>query len=66
MTAETGLAALWLAAALAVLQIALAVLAIARGRDEAVGAARAVAVVQGALAGVAMLALIRCFWVSDM
>jgi cytochrome c-type biogenesis protein CcmF len=66
VTPELGLAALWLAAALAVLQIALAVLALARGHDEAVGAARAVAIVQGALAGVAMLALIRCFWISDM
>ena len=66
MTPEFGLAALWLAAALALLQLALAALAIGRGQGEAVGAARAVAMVQGALAGLAMLALIRAFWTSDM
>ncbi|KQT34824.1 cytochrome C biogenesis protein CcmF [Sphingomonas sp. Leaf412] len=64
MIAELGLAALWLAAALAALQLALAF--VAQRRGEAVAAARAVAIVQGAMAGVAMLALIACFWNSDM
>ena len=66
MTAEFGLAALWLAAALAVLQCALATLGLARGRAEAFGAVRAAAVVQGALVAAAMAALIACFLASDM
>ncbi|MEH3123211.1 MAG: heme lyase CcmF/NrfE family subunit [Sphingomonas phyllosphaerae] len=66
MTAETGLAALWLAAALAALQVLLGVLALRRDMPQAVGAIRAVAIVQGALAAVAMGALIRAFLDTDL
>ena len=66
MTAETGLAALWLAAALAALQLALAAIGLARGRAEALAAVRPIAIVQGALAAVAMAALIAVFLASDM
>ena len=66
MTAEIGLVALWLAAALAAMQVALAAIAI-RKRDDALAAAiRPVAMVQGALVLVAMAALIRVFLNSDM
>ena len=51
MIAEAGLAALWLAAALALLQLVLAALGAARGRASDVAAAvRPVAIVQGAAA----------------
>ena len=42
MTAEVGLAALWLAAALAALQVAMAALGLTRQRPEAIAAVRAV------------------------
>lgn len=64
MTAEAGLAALWLAAMLAGLQIVLAF--VSRRRADAGEATRGVAIVQGALTLVAMLALIVCFADSDM
>jgi len=66
--AEAGLAALWLAAALAALQLVLAALGL-RPRDdseELMAAVRPVAIVQGALALVAMLLLILLFLQSDM
>jgi cytochrome c-type biogenesis protein CcmF len=66
--AEAGLAALWLAAALAALQLVLAALGL-RPRDDAeelMAAARPVAIVQGALALAAMLLLILLFLQSDM
>ena len=66
MTAETGLIALWLAAALAAMQVALAAIAIRRGDDALAAAVRPVAVVQGGLALLAMAALIRVFLNSDM
>ena len=66
MIAEAGLAALWLAAALALLQLLTASLSVARGDDALAKATRAVAIVQGALAAIAMLALIRVFVTSDM
>ncbi len=66
MTAETGLAALWLAAALAALQVMLAVLALRRDDPAAAAAIRAVAIVQGALTAIAMGALIAAFLASDM
>jgi cytochrome c-type biogenesis protein CcmF len=65
LLAEAGLAALWLAAALAVLQLLLAALAL-RGGGEALAAVRPVAIVQGALVIVAMAMLIAVFWRSDM
>lgn len=64
MIAEAGLAALWLAAALALLQFALAALGLRR--VEVAAGVRPVAVVQGALATAAMLLLILLFWRSDM
>ncbi|WP_375391334.1 heme lyase CcmF/NrfE family subunit [uncultured Sphingomonas sp.] len=70
MTAEAGLAALWLAAALAALQVMLAVVTMRRpdGARAALlaSAVRPVAVVQGLLAVAAMLSLIACFASSDM
>ncbi|MEH3101852.1 heme lyase CcmF/NrfE family subunit [Sphingomonas adhaesiva] len=66
MTAETGLAALWLAAALAALQVLLAALALQRDDGDAAAAIRAVAIVQGALSAIAMGALIAAFLASDM
>ena len=66
MTAEAGRAALWLAAALAALQVVLGWLAL-RYDDEAVAAAvRPVAIVQGVLTALAMLLLIAVFVQSDM
>jgi cytochrome c-type biogenesis protein CcmF len=65
LLAEFGLAALWLAAALAVLQLLLSALAL-RGNGEALAAVRPIAIVQGALAIVAMAMLIAVFWRSDM
>ena len=65
MIAEAGLAALWLAAALAALQLALAALGLARGQAEPIAAVRPVAIVQGGLVAVAMAALIALFLASD-
>ncbi|MBV8238628.1 MAG: heme lyase CcmF/NrfE family subunit, partial [Sphingomonas sp.] len=66
MTAEAGLAALWLAAALAGLQLLLAGLAVKRGEATLLGAVRPVAIVQGIMALIAMGALIAVFCASDM
>ncbi|GGB35165.1 cytochrome c biogenesis protein CcmF [Sphingomonas metalli] len=67
MIAEAGLAALWIAAALALLQIALAALGLRRLGVAAVGGSvRAVAIVQGVTALLAMAALILLFQQSDM
>ncbi len=69
MIAEAGLAALWFAAALAGLQILLAVLGVRRTDvvgDQAREGIRAVAIVQGALAVLAMALLITLFLRSDM
>ncbi len=66
MTAEVGLSALWLAAALAALQLAMAALGLARGQSEPTAAVRPIAIVQGALAALAMAALIALFLASDM
>ncbi|ATI54967.1 c-type cytochrome biogenesis protein CcmF [Sphingomonas melonis TY] len=66
MIAEVGLAALWLAAALAALQLALGAIGLSRGGTETIAAVRPVAIVQGALALLAMAALITLFLASDM
>ena len=66
MIAEAGLVALWLAAALAALQLLLATLAVRGGQVDIAAAVRPVAVVQGALAAVALAALILVFARSDM
>jgi cytochrome c-type biogenesis protein CcmF len=63
--AETGLAALWLAAALAALQFVLMVLALSTD-VEAGRTIRSIAVVQGALTVIAFAALLLVFARSDM
>ena len=66
MMAEAGLAALWFAGALAALQLALAVVGLRGQQAEAMAAVRPVAVVQAALAALAMALLIGLFMRSDM
>ncbi len=66
MIAEAGLAALWLAGALAALQLAMAAIGIARNRDDVSAAVRPVAIVQGLLSALAMILLIWLFLRSDM
>ncbi|HWJ68756.1 MAG TPA: heme lyase CcmF/NrfE family subunit [Sphingobium sp.] len=66
MIAEIGLAALWLAATLAGLQLLLAWTAVARGNADAQRLIRPVAVAQGVLTGLAMALLILLFLQSDM
>jgi len=66
MIAEGGLAALWLAAVMAVLQLVLASSAVIGGRDEMARAVRPVAIAQGLLTALAMLCLILVFVQSDM
>ena len=66
MIAEAGLAALWFAGALAALQLVMAAIGIARGRDDVAAAVRQVAIVQGLLALLAMALLIELFLDSDM
>jgi len=64
--AEAGLAALWFAGALAALQLVMAAIGIARGREDVAAAVRPVAIVQGLLAVLAMALLIELFLDSDM
>ncbi|PHQ63470.1 MAG: heme lyase NrfEFG subunit NrfE [Sphingobium sp.] len=66
MIAEAGLAALWLAAALALLQLVLAFAGLKGGKPELLGAVRPAAVAQGALTAVAFALLITLFLRSDM
>ena len=72
MIAEAGLAALWLAAALACLQLATAALSLARSRTgtvlgaELLAGARPLAVVQGGVAAFSMACLVAVFALSDM
>jgi cytochrome c-type biogenesis protein CcmF len=61
--AETGLAALWLAAAMALLQL---LLALGLGKDQGAKAARPLALVQGGLTLVAFAALIVVFLRTDL
>ena len=65
MIAEAGLAALWLAAALAALQLALS-LGAGGERGRAIATVRAVAIGQGLLTIIAFAALIAVFLRSDM
>ena len=65
MLAETGLAALWLAAGLAALQFVLMIVAL-RTNVEAGRTIRSIAVVQGALTVIAFAALLLVFARSDM
>ena len=64
MIAEAGLAALWLAAALSLLQLGAGILSL-RGADVA-GLIRPVAVAQGALAALAFAALLMVFMRTDL
>jgi cytochrome c-type biogenesis protein CcmF len=78
MIAEAGLAALWFAAALAALQLAMAWIAVAKSRpdrpsaqpdsivEDLMGAMRPVAFVQGLVVALAMGCLIAAFMRSDM
>jgi cytochrome c-type biogenesis protein CcmF len=66
MIAETGLAALWLAAMLAALQLFLAWAAVAQQHDVAQRLIRPVALAQGALTALAFGLLITLFLRSDM
>jgi cytochrome c-type biogenesis protein CcmF len=65
MIAELGLAALWLAAALSLLQLVMGVGEL-RGAFAAARAVRAIAIVHGALAGTAMVMLIWLFLRTDL
>ena len=65
MIAEVGLAALWLAAGLAALQLVLMIVAL-RGMLNVARAVRAVAVVQGILALISFLALLLIFARTDL
>jgi cytochrome c-type biogenesis protein CcmF len=66
MIAEAGLAALWLAAALALLQFVLACLGLNDTRAQFRMGVRAVAVVQGLFVALAFVLLVICFLRSDM
>ena len=66
MIAEAGLAALWMAAALALLQFVLATLALSDGRAELRRGVRATAIVQGLFVATAFALLVECFLRSDM
>jgi cytochrome c-type biogenesis protein CcmF len=66
MIAEAGLASLWLAAALALLQLALGALALRPGGEALAGAIRPIAIAQAALAALAFLALVLVFLRTDL
>jgi cytochrome c-type biogenesis protein CcmF len=66
MIAEIGLAALWIAAALALLQFGLGFAAVRGGEVATVTGVRSIAVVQGLFIALAFGLLILCFLVSDM
>ena len=66
MIAESGLAALWIAAALALLQLALGAMAIDDARGELRRGVRTVAVAQGVFVAASFWLLITCFLRSDM
>ena len=66
MIAEAGLAALWLAAAMALVQLVFGVLALGRSRQELVSAISPVAVAQAVFVAVAFCCLIALFARSDM
>ena len=66
MIAELGLAALWLAAALAVLQLLAGALALTPGGAGLANVVRPAAVVQGVLAALAFLALVTVFCQTDL
>ncbi len=66
MIAEAGLAALWFAAALSLLQMGLGWAAVRPGNDNLLRLVRPLAVAQGILAAVSFLALIWLFLETDL
>jgi cytochrome c-type biogenesis protein CcmF len=66
MIAEAGLASLWLAAALALLQLALGAIALRPGGESLAGAIRPIAIAQAGLAALAFLALVLVFLRTDL
>jgi cytochrome c-type biogenesis protein CcmF len=66
MIAELGLAALWLAASLSLLQLFFGIAALRPGGDALAGAVRPVAIVQAALVALAFLLLIQLFLRTDL
>jgi cytochrome c-type biogenesis protein CcmF len=66
MIAEAGLAALWLAAALAALQLLLGAMAVSSQRVDLLATVRPVAMVQAVLTSIAFVALIYCFVTVDL
>ncbi|MFM5893523.1 MAG: heme lyase CcmF/NrfE family subunit [Novosphingobium sp.] len=66
MIAEAGLAALWLAAAMALLQFALGALTVGRGQTSLGSALAPVTLVQAALVSISFACLIAVFARSDM
>ncbi|WP_271438952.1 heme lyase CcmF/NrfE family subunit [Pontixanthobacter luteolus] len=66
MIAELGLAALWLAAALSVLQLIAGALALRDGSGELASLVRPAAIVQGLLAAFAFVMLLWLFAVTDL
>ncbi|PSJ39835.1 heme lyase CcmF/NrfE family subunit [Allosphingosinicella deserti] len=66
MIAETALAALWLAAAMSVLQLLFGIIALRPGGGEIVPAMRPIAVAQALLVGLSFLLLIQLFLRTDL
>ena len=66
MIAELGLAVLWMAAALAVLQLAAGIIALRPKGEHLAGAVRPLAVMQGVLVAFAFLALVTLFLETDL
>ena len=66
MIAEFGLAALWMAAALALLQLLLAGFGVAQGKQDLLSGVRPAAIMQGLLCTLAFASLIMLFMRSDM
>src|SRR3954470_20495852 len=66
MIAEAGLAALWIAAALSLLQLFFGAMALRPGGEELARAVRPVAVAQAVLAGLSFLLLIQLFLRTDL
>ena len=66
MIAETGLAALWLAAAMSLLQLAFGIAALRPAGAGLLRAVRPVAVAQALLVGFAFLLLIQLFLRTDL
>ncbi len=66
MIAEAGLAALWLAAALALLQLTLGIMGLRGGGEALLGGVRPVALAQAALVALAFGLLILCFLRTDL